>query len=363
MLLSVIYFSNGRPTEIADRVMVHAIGIDRTDVGYRVTLQIFSPGAGGSETAIDPSQPNVTVVTGDGSSVNSAIRESFGKLGGNVFIGKNQIVMFGKNVDLSKKEDIFSFFLSSSETFLNVDCAVAESTAEEILKIPISGSGITSEKYPMMIEAAAENGRCIKTSFMDLLNGMDSHDMTAVMPVFSAEQSSREDSSESSESAEALPEEKLEITHGALFVGGKYAADITCEQMGYAAMLTGSGKYVRCDITQNGRTMSKTFKVKSTETDARISDGEIIFSVTCSLSPKDSQLFSELSDVDSANGDAVKLIGEKAQSFADGVCENFSPELLNADDYLKRYYPDIYRNYDDDPQPLYEHVKFELNVK
>ena len=38
MLLSVVYFTGTQPPEIADRIMVHAIGIDVEEEGYRCLL-------------------------------------------------------------------------------------------------------------------------------------------------------------------------------------------------------------------------------------------------------------------------------------------------------------------------------------
>lgn len=305
MLLSVIYFTNGRPTEIADRIMIHAIGVDKDDAGYKVTMQSFTPEASGSETSIDPSKPNVSIVTGKGNSVNDAVRSCFSKLGGNVFIGQNQIIIFGKDIDFNDTENIFGFFLSSSETFLNVDCALAESKAEEILTIPITGNTVTSEKYPQMIESASENGRCIQTTFMNLLNDMESEDRSSIMPIFSLTAESEENGSNSgsgdsggsgdpgSQSEESLPEAKLVIKNGALFVDGKFSAEITYEQMGLAGMLNGAGKFIHTEITSDNRDYSKTYKLKSREISGEISGETIRIHIDCRVSPKDSEMFSE----------------------------------------------------------------------
>lgn len=368
MLLGAVYFTNGRPTEIAERIMVHAIGIDKESYGYKVTMQTFTPGASGSETSIDPSEPNVSIVNGSGATVTDAVRGCYSKLGGNVFIGQNQIIIFGHDIDLSQKEDIFGFFLSSSESFLNVDCAAAENTAEEILNIPISGSTVTSEKYPQMIESAAENGRCIKTDFMQLLCGMESHDQSVILPVFSKTSASEKKENEQSSGgsggeSQELQEAELQIKNGALFVNGKFSAEITYEQMGIAGLLGGGGKYVHTELRSDDRDYSKTYRLRSREVTSEISDGEIIFHINCRVSPKDSEMFSESSQRDESNRIATELIEKKSQSFAEDVCEKFTPELLGADAYIKRFYPRLYAKYADDPKPLYDHIRFEINIE
>ena len=91
VFLGLIYYSAGSPMEVADRVMVHAIGIDPVEDGYRVTLQVFSPASGGSETAIDPSQPNVSLVKGEGGSAAEAIHDCESRLGGTFSSGRTAL--------------------------------------------------------------------------------------------------------------------------------------------------------------------------------------------------------------------------------------------------------------------------------
>ena len=268
MLLSVVYFTGTQPPEIADRIMVHAIGIDIEEEGYRVTMQTFTPESSGSETSIDPSQPNVSIVSDSGRTVGEAIRICFNRLGGNIFIGQNQILLFGRGVDLSQKEDLFGYFLSSSETFLNVDCASAENTAEEILRTPITGNAITSDKYPEMIRSASDNGRCVEVSFTELLDRINSHEKTLVLPTFSLSQQTSSDSEggESSgceEKSDKLEERRLKISSGAVYANGKFRAEISAEQMGIYGMICGSGENVHAEISGGGRKYSETYRISS----------------------------------------------------------------------------------------------------
>lgn len=366
MLLSVVYFSNGTHTEIAERVMVHAIGIDQTDSGYKVTMQIFSPEGSGSETSIDPSLPNVSIVQGSGETVSDAVNSCMNRLGGDIFIGHNQMILFGRNVDLSQRYKLFGFFLSSSEAFLNVDCAAAERTAEEILKIPVTGNTIGSEKYPQMIETSADLGRCIKVTFIDLLDAMETNDKSVILPVFSSTENNTSGNSgggnDSGGKQEELSQTRLEIKNGAVYVGGKYRAEITDEQMGYAAMINGQGDFVHTEISYKGANFTKTFQIRSRQVNAEVENGEMVFTISCRLAPKDAQMFEEYSDREMSNEKAMRSVGEKAQSFADSVCEMYSPEILGADDYIKRFYPEIYRKYKDDEQ-LYERVRLKVEIE
>lgn len=373
--LSAIYFTNGSPAEIADQIMVTAIGIDVGEKeDYKVTMQIFNPEGSGSDTAVDPSLTNVSLVSGEGRTVTAAVKNCYEKLGGDIFIGQNQIILFGKDVDLSKKHELFGFFLSSSEPFLNVPCAAAENTAEELLSIPLSGEITASERFPDMIASAAENGRAIYTSFIDLMDSVNSPESAVILPVFSkAEQPENSDSSgssggtggsedqQSADSEETIPYTELDLSCGAVYLGGKAESVISAEEMGTAALLLGVGDYVSCDIEYDGLPLSKTFKLSSRRVTAKISDGRIKIRFELTLSPKDSLMFSSVSEKDGSDAAAVRLIGENARTLADSLCE-VSAGLLNCDDYLKRFYPEIFRKYKDDIEKLYGVVDIDIYI-
>jgi hypothetical protein len=131
--------------------------------------------------------------------------------------------------------------------------------------------------------------------------------------------------------------------------------------MGIAGAVIGSGKYIRTQ-TESG---SKTYRVKSREVSAEISDGSIIFNISLRVSPKDVQTSASGSkrEMQKENENAISLIEKKSQSFADSVCENFTPELLGAEDYMKRFFPELYAKYRDNPDALYSAVKFNISVK
>ena len=356
-LLGIIYFFSGSPTEISDRTMIQAIGIDKTNTGYCVTMQIFSPEGGGNDTAVDASLPNVSIVNGKGNTVYEAVKECYTELGGNVFIGQNQIFLFGKDIDFSKKDEVFGYFLSTSEAFMNVDCAIAENTAEEILKVPISGNAVSSEIFSQMIDTAADNGRCIKTSFIDLIEAMESQSKAIIMPVISKAEESKSDSSE-----ETLESVKLQIDNGAVFTDGKYVCEITYEQMGDAAALIGKGNYIFTDVSYRGITYSKTFKVTDREVTAKIENNELLICFDLRVDIKDEKIFANALNNDEVSKKALEEIDSKVQSFANEISQKRSAELLNADDYIKRFYPELYKKYKDNLDVLYDKARVIVNI-
>ena len=365
-LLGVIYFAAGKPMEIADRGMVHAIGIDETDGGYKVTMQIFSPSGGGSETAIDPSQPNVSLITGRGGSVSEAVHDCEKKLGGHAFIGQNRIILFGRNTDLSRTKELFGYFLSSSEAYLSTDCAAAEGTAEKLLTQPIPSSGISSEKFVMMIDSECKRGCSVRCSLMQLMEDMQSEEQCAVMPLFSVQQ--RKNSGKNSSGGDGQPPEKLapetEVTLGsaAVFRRGRFLRKITGENAGMIGMINGSGSSVFTETVHSGRKLGKTYRVGHRSVSALREDDKLIIRIVCATEPLDEQYFPDSRERAGFNEAAREKLTREANALARELCSEGLHELLGAGAALRRYFPDLLRK-SPSAGVLCDRMSYEITVR
>ncbi|MCD7741327.1 MAG: hypothetical protein LUI06_03895 [Ruminococcus sp.] len=361
-LLCVIYYFSGKPTEIADRVIISAIGIDEIDNSYKVTLQIFTPEGGGSDTSVDPSQPNVQLVSGRGETVDRAITSCLTELGGNIFIGQSQIILFGRNIDFSKENELFDYFLSSADSFVNVDCALADNTAEEILQTPISDATLSSQKFPQTLNSAEENGSCIRMSLINLLNALESPQKAFILPIFSvtAENSAESNSegSDAQQSEETLSSQKLEVTHGAIILNGKAGSEITNQQMGYTATLNGKSNCISLDVNDGEIVYNKEFSIKSREICVDISDNTIFITYNLNMTSKNNEILQNTSNEKNFN----VQIEKKLQTYVNEIYSKHSPEIFNVSDIIKRYCPSIYREYSSNMDLLCENIQLIVNV-
>lgn len=364
-LLGIIYYAAGKPMEIADRVMVHAIGIDETAEGCKVTMQIFSPSDGGSETAIDPSQPNVSLIKGKGGSVSEAVHDCEKKLGGRIFIGQNRIILFGRNTDLSRTDELFGFFLSSSEAYLNTDCAAAESTAEKLLSEPIPSSSISSEKFVMMINSECERGCAVRCSLMQLMEAMGSGEKCVMMPQFSAQQT--KSGGKSDNGGEQQPSEKLTAETGimmgkaAVFRDGRFCREITGEKAGIIGMINGSGSSVYTEAEQGGRRLGKTYRAEARSVSAAEEDGKLVVRIRCSTEPLDEQYFPNSRERAAFNDAAREKLSREAEETAAELCAEGLYELLGAEAVLRRYFPALLRE-KGSAEELYGRLRYKITV-
>ena len=364
VFLGLIYYSAGSPMEVADRVMVHAIGIDPVEDGYRVTLQVFSPASGGSETAIDPSQPNVSLVKGEGGSAAEAIHDCESRLGGHVFIGQNRIILFGRDTDLSRDKELFGYFLGSSEAYLNTECAAAEGSAEKLLSLPIPSNVIASDKFVTMINSERERGCTLSCTLMQLLEAMETPHKCAVMPLFSAlpDKSGGDKAEGGSEPKKLGTEAGLVLKKCAVFSGGQYAGELSGERAGLLGMINGSGSSVFTETEYGGRRLGKTYRLEAREVTAERRGDELWFYVRCKADPRDEQYFSDPAEREGFTKAARESLSAEAADLAEELCAEGLPELLGADRDLRRHFPALLRTRGMTDE-LFARVRYEISVE
>ena len=363
-MLGLIYYSAGSPTEVADRVMVHAIGIDPAEGGYKVTLQVFSPSGGGSETAIDPSQPNVSLVNGQGGSVSEAVRECENKLGGHVFIGQNRIILFGRDTDLSRQDELFGYFLNSSEAYLNTDCAAAEETAEKLLSLPIPSSGISSDKFVMMIGAGRDRGYSTECTLMQLLEAMSSTGKCAVMPEFSAqpEKGGSNKSEDKSEPEKLTADPGLVLNKCAVYRGGRFAGELPGEKAGILGMINGSGSSVFAEAEYGGRKLGKTCRIEAREVRAEQRGDELCVRISCKAIPRDENYFPTRTERDGFLQAAREKLTDDANSLAAELCSEQLYGLLGTNRALRRDFPSLLREQGMTDE-LLSRVRYDISIE
>ena len=337
-LLGLGYYSKSRPTEIADRVLVHAVGIDETEDGYSVIMQVFAPDGSGGDTPLDPSQPNVRLVSGSGETVAEAVSECRGKLGGELFFGQDRVILFGRDTDLSRTDELCGFFLSTGETFLNIDCAAAYPTAEKILSLPVTAGSVASERFVRMIRSGEDSGSCCRCTFTELLAAMDTPSQTVILPEFAKTKAEKKKDGKTIEA-----ESPLTLGEGAEFVGGRYSAKVSPDDMALIAAVSGRGRHFRSGRKQPDGT-EMLFRVRSREVTA-VTDGDVlIVSVKLRVAPASAKLFSSPSERELTDKISAEAAERRINALCERVCSEGCADLLGADMHLRRFAPSLYRS-------------------
>lgn len=169
ILLSVLFISGGRTPSITDSSIVHAIGVDRSDEGYLVTLQIFKPEAAGADTPIDISKANFKNISTAGKDMQECLYKLSGRAGSELFLGHMQLLVLGKDIEIGDISELVSPLRDDKSIYSGLYLACAENAGETV-SFPIKENAVTAENYRLIIENAAARGSAFSARLIDIDN-------------------------------------------------------------------------------------------------------------------------------------------------------------------------------------------------
>lgn len=213
-------------TELSERAIVQAVGIDCGDNGYRATVQYFSQGGSGGENQLDSSESNVLKGTGEGRTLYDALRACNLRGGKSMMFSENQIIIIGDG--FSEEEllpiliDMYRVYRCSADTLV---CA-SEGTAEELLDIRFK-EGITStDKLKKLIENASETGNTMRVTLFTAVSDLLDTQGSTFLPLFKITETPT-DVTKDSENSEDGKEKTAEFGGGVVVKDGMLSSEVS----------------------------------------------------------------------------------------------------------------------------------------
>jgi len=211
LLVLLLLLNSGCTTELYDRMLIHAIGVDLLEDGVKVTVRISRPGQEEKEQ----------VVSGDGASVYLALESIKLQTGKIPLYSHNYLVIFGRECCEHGLNQVLDFFVRHFESRPSVQLFMAETTAEEVLQVTQNDELISSGTIESMVEEKVSGGAAVRVRVLDFLNGRSSTGGTACLPVLAAR------------------EEVVELTETAVFLEDKLQTTLNAEETAGLLAITG----------------------------------------------------------------------------------------------------------------------------
>lgn len=173
-LLLMISLLTACSTELHERLLVRAIGIDKSGDEWRVTALISCPEEDGREISI----------TETGSTVAAALEGISRNTGKKPLYSHNSLLIFGRECAAYGFSDCMDFFIRDRESRPTVKIAVSDKTAEKLL----SDGEISkrAESIDLLLTENKYNGVTLDTSIIDLYNGCTGPNKCDALPVLNA---------------------------------------------------------------------------------------------------------------------------------------------------------------------------------
>lgn len=191
VMCCILLSARGRSISIDRRGIVHAMGIDTCEKGYRVSIQIFQPAGSGSDTAVDVTGANVAVAVSEGKTVSEALSAAGSSTGKELFFGHLQLICLGSDIRLDDPRELFAFALGGRNISPSADICMAQGKAEELMQLKLTEDETSAEALSSLIKTSAEYSRTIGCDLRSLF----SDEGSIAMPVLEVISESDTDSS------------------------------------------------------------------------------------------------------------------------------------------------------------------------
>ncbi len=241
-----------RITNLQDRAIVQAIGIDIKDGEFAVTMQIFSPDGSGGQTLVDPTKQNSRVITTYGKSIAEALEETSVSQGKVFFLGHNRLIILGEGTKKYNLSEVLDFFTTSSRSRADVKVLTTAGEAYDILSKDINQGILPALSIEKTVENAFDNSKIANTFLLDVLKNEN-----VLLPVINPYDNQGEKELKT-----------IELSGCAVYKNGEYKGDFNLEETRGAILLKGWGK--RAVYSKNG------LSLQIYDCDTRLRNGRII---------------------------------------------------------------------------------------
>lgn len=257
-------------TELNEKAIILAIGIDYKDDMFKVNFQYYNPTGIGGRTLVDNSQPNVMTSSGEGENIYSALEDAAFRCGRELMLGVTQIIVIGEEAAKYSVVKVMEFSKSFFQSHPDMLVTVTEGDAEELMKVKFSEGIVSTQKLKFMLTNAEKSGIAGLPNAIELFTALQTNRKSAALPRL------RLIDNESDASEEG---KTIEISGGVLINDGKAVRDVDTEVMSGLEILCCKTETGTVTVEYEGEKISVGLVNIKTKIKPSFEDGRLVFTV------------------------------------------------------------------------------------
>lgn len=171
--------------QVQQRVVVHAIGIDKAEEGYEVSYQVFSGGEGSDSGPVDANEDTVKTLLSQGSTLTFCEKSLELQTGKDVFFGDTELILVSEEL---KDEDITEYlqYFRNADVFLGVNVCYCRGKAKDTVGAKLDQGAATAILLRDVVERAFTEGRACSSRIIEISNALADGESIAI-PILSLE--------------------------------------------------------------------------------------------------------------------------------------------------------------------------------
>lgn len=158
-------------TELSELMIMQGIGIDTTDNGFKVTVEILNNEQSGSPGGNGNSDNKTKIYSAEGSTVGEALRKLITKSGNEPMFAHNRVIILGEKAANRNLKDILDFFERNYDSRASqLICVAKNTTGESVIRANLLTDSIKSKILENMLEESAKQSLVPKVRIIDAIN-------------------------------------------------------------------------------------------------------------------------------------------------------------------------------------------------
>ena len=170
-------------TELSQLMIIQGIGIDTTQNGYKVTVEILNNEQSGTPSGDGSSENKTKIYTAEAQSVSAALRTLTSKSGNLPLFAHNRIIVIGDGAANQKLSDILDFFLRNYDSRASqLVCVAKNSDAEKIIRAKLLNDTVKSEILENMLLESHRQSLIPRVRVVDAINILNTPTAVLCLP-------------------------------------------------------------------------------------------------------------------------------------------------------------------------------------
>ncbi len=180
----------GTGTELSELMIMQGIGIDLTEGGYSVCVEILNNEQSGSPGGDSTSENKTKIYSAEGETVGEALHSLVTKSGNLPLYAHNRVIIIGEKASNESLEDILDFFERDYDSRPSqLICVAKNSKAEDIIRAKLLMDSVKSEILENMLEESYNQSLVPRVRIIDAINYLKDETTLLCVPAVELEKS------------------------------------------------------------------------------------------------------------------------------------------------------------------------------
>lgn len=359
LFLTVTVLSGCVPhTELNEKAIVMAIGIDYEDEKYSVTFQYYSPTGLGGRTLVDNSQPNVLTASGKGTNVYGALEDASFRCGKELMLGVTQIIIIGEEAAKNSVDRVVNFTKSFFQSHPDMMITVAEGKAADMMQVKFNEGIVSTDKLRFMLTNAEKSGIAELPSALSLFIALQTKQKSACLPRLRLIDDGKSDASQDGKT--------LEIAGGVLIKDGTAVDETDIETMSGLQLLCCKAQTATVTVDYNDEKISVGLVDVKTKITPSEENDRLILKVTLTsegrylINPHNSYANNDNKEIETLCGE--QLIARMETALENTVYKHGADPFL-VERTVRHYDYKLWKSIEDNFEEYLKNAEFRIETK